>query len=575
LEISPLRRRHALETIEVEVRDLDGRAVVAVADRVRGARHVLAHAERGARTADERRLAAPELAGDRDDVADLEARGELGRECLCLLRGARLHGGSVFSPHACVSHRRDRHHRSGAVRAVQGRLPGRDRRVRRPLPGPRRRDGRPRGRLEPDAPRARRVSRPRDGEAVLRVGRVPRRDQAPRGRREPEDGRRRGRELEEPELLGRRRGRDEGELRLRRRERPEASAEQLGQLREVGLEHLQHRRRVERGGRVVERVELDRAPADRRLLLLPVHLRDAERPAGEKLRREVAERRDDDGLDQLDLAEEMALAGLDLVRLRVAVARRAALEDVRDVDVCACEADLCEQLLEQLAGLADERQALLVLVETGRLADEHQVGVRIAGAEDDLRPPLCEAAAGAAGNGFPVRMKPVELLDRNGAHGPEDYAYRRMEMTRAFQAPRGASTTISSPSERPRTARPTGDSGETPPTLEISTVMRSPSSRSSSTVAPTVTTPLAAAAASSITSACWSRARRIAIRRSRRPCSFFAAWYSKFSERSPWARAVAIASMIAFRLGPSSSSSSACSCACAAGVRTSPSSATG
>ena len=49
-----------------------------------------------------------------------------------------------------------------------------------------------------------------------------------------------------------------------------------------------------------------------------------------------------------------------------------------------------EQLVEQSAGLADERQALLVLVGARRLADEHQVGVGVAGAEDDRRARLGE-----------------------------------------------------------------------------------------------------------------------------------------------------------------------------------------
>ena len=47
------------------------------------------------------------------------------------------------------------------------------------------------------------------------------------------------------------------------------------------------------------------------------------------------------------------------------------------------------------------------------------------------------------------------------------------------------------------------------------------------------------------------------IRASSRPCSFFAAWYSKFSERSPNSRAVLIACTASFRFGPSSSASSA------------------
>jgi len=68
------------------VRDLGALAVVAMADRVRRARHALADAERGARTAHERRLARPELAGDGDDVAGREPRSELGRDGFRLLR---------------------------------------------------------------------------------------------------------------------------------------------------------------------------------------------------------------------------------------------------------------------------------------------------------------------------------------------------------------------------------------------------------------------------------------------------------------------------------------------------------
>ena len=65
---------------------------------------------------------------------------------------------------------------------------------------------------------------------------------------------------------------------------------------------------------------------------------------------------------------------------------RPALEHVRDEHLRAAEADLAEQRLEQLAGGAHERQPLQVLVGTGRLADEHQVGVGIARAEDDGGP---------------------------------------------------------------------------------------------------------------------------------------------------------------------------------------------
>src|SRR5437763_3560056 len=182
--------------------------------------------------------------------------------------------------------------------------------------------------------------------------------------------------LEEPELDGRLGHERRERLRGLRRRGCDLAAEQLRQAREVGLEHPQHRRRVERRRRVVQRVEQHATAPERRLLLLAVDSRDAGRLAREQLSREVAECRDDARLDELDLAEEVALARLDLVGLRVAVAGRAALDDVRDVDLAAFEADPGEQPLEELPGLADERHALLVLVEPRRLADEHEVGVR-------------------------------------------------------------------------------------------------------------------------------------------------------------------------------------------------------
>src|SRR5581483_3424346 len=137
----------------------------------------------------------------------------------------------------------------------------------------------------------------------------------------------------------------------------------------------------------------------------------------------------------------------------------------------------------------------------------------------------------------------------------------RTAITRARQAPRGASTLTTSPSRAPISARPSGESGETepvPPRLETSSSIRPPSSSSISTREPTETRP---ASASSTTSEFRSRSWRILIRRSSRPCSFFAAWYSKFSERSPNSRAALIACTIAVRFGPSSSASSPSSAA--------------
>ena len=157
--------------------------------------------------------------------------------------------------------------------------------------------------------------------------------------------------------------------------------------------------------------------AERRLLLLPVDARDAERPAGEQLRGEVPESGDDAWLDERDLPEEVPFAGRDLLRLRVTVSGRARLQDVRDVDVGPRQPDAPEQPFEQLPGLADERHALLVLVESGRLADEHQLRIGVSGAEHCLRPRRVQRALGAAGHLLGERAK-LPVARRGVDHGP-------------------------------------------------------------------------------------------------------------------------------------------------------------
>ena len=172
--------------------------------------------------------------------------------------------------------------------------------------------------------------------------------------------------------------------------------QQLGQVREVRFERGPHGRRVERRGRMEDGVQVQGVPGDLRRPGPAVHLGDACGVARQELGGEVAERADDLGPDDLDLPEQVRAAGLDLLRLRVAVVGRAALEDVGDVDLLARHADGREQLLEQLAGLAYERPALLVLVVAGRLSHEHQVGAGVSLAEHGLGARGPERAPGAA-----------------------------------------------------------------------------------------------------------------------------------------------------------------------------------
>ena len=110
---------------------------------------------------------------------------------------------------------------------------------------------------------------------------------------------------------------------------------------------------------------------------------------------EVPQRDDDRRVDERDLLLQVRAARLDLVRRRVAVVGRPALDDVGDVALGPGQADLLpHEAVEQLARAADERLAGQVLLAARALAHEEQVGRGVADAEDDLGPPLRPAGSG-------------------------------------------------------------------------------------------------------------------------------------------------------------------------------------
>ncbi len=115
-----------------------------------------------------------------------------------------------------------------------------------------------------------------------------------------------------------------------------------------------------------------------------------------------AEGDEDARLDDGDLFAQVGEAALHFERRGGAVAGRvrrhvgAAFEDVGDVDVVAGQAHGVDDFGEEFAGASDEGLALLVLIRSGGLADEHEVGVGVAGAEDGLRARRGEVLAFAA-----------------------------------------------------------------------------------------------------------------------------------------------------------------------------------
>ena len=97
LEVSPLRVRHTVEPIEVEVGDVN-RPRVPMPDRVRRARHRALHPQCARRPADEGRLAGAELSLDEHDVTGNEPLGQAGGDSLGLLGRAGLELGHGLQP---------------------------------------------------------------------------------------------------------------------------------------------------------------------------------------------------------------------------------------------------------------------------------------------------------------------------------------------------------------------------------------------------------------------------------------------------------------------------------------------
>src|SRR5258708_35758712 len=98
--------------------------------------------------------------------------------------------------------------------------------------------------------------------------------------------------------------------------------------------------------------------------------------------------------------------------LRRAIARRTALDDVRDVNVLTPQPHRLDHVIEQLAGAADERFALRVFVRPWAFTHEHQFSAGIANPENNLLAPLLvQFAAGAVAEIFANQF---ERSDRIG-----------------------------------------------------------------------------------------------------------------------------------------------------------------
>jgi hypothetical protein len=104
------------------------------------------------------------------------------------------------------------------------------------------------------------------------------------------------------------------------------------------------------------------------------------------LGRDLAYRDNDSRFDGTQLVVQVPSAGGLLILLWVPVLGRTALHGVRDEHVFRREAGLREQPVQDLACVADERMAFLVLLLARGLSYQHDVGSIVASAGDGLRP---------------------------------------------------------------------------------------------------------------------------------------------------------------------------------------------
>lgn len=119
------------------------------------------------------------------------------------------------------------------------------------------------------------------------------------------------------------------------------------------------------------------------LMESPPESGDGRRGFKQRLGRKRAEGADEVRLDSRKLALQEGQAGLDLIGFWVPVARRAALDDIADVNLVAAQFDGFDNACEQLPGGSDKRPSLPVFLKARAFADKDQLGLGIALSEYD------------------------------------------------------------------------------------------------------------------------------------------------------------------------------------------------
>ena len=158
--------------------------------------------------------------------------------------------------------------------------------------------------------------------------------------------------------------------------------EELLQFLEIILQCVDQIPLMKSGGRVQEGEDHEVLHVER----LRFHLGNADLAFQQCLSRPITKRTHELGPDHLDLLHEKRFTSFHFIRFRVAVVRRPALDDVRDIDLVARKIRRRQQIVEEFTRSPHERLPLLIFIEPRRFADEHDARAWISHAEDHLGP---------------------------------------------------------------------------------------------------------------------------------------------------------------------------------------------
>lgn len=107
---------------------------------------------------------------------------------------------------------------------------------------------------------------------------------------------------------------------------------------------------------------------------------------------ECPERYNRFGRDCLNLAEQKRAAVRNFLQSRIPVFRRAAFEDIADIDLIALIPHRLDHPGQQLAGFTDKRLPLEVFIPAWRLADKDNFCTLTSAAEDNIFSACAEGA---------------------------------------------------------------------------------------------------------------------------------------------------------------------------------------